>query len=168
MARTPEQKAKRLIQDRLDRADPVKGPRIRARAVDAGNRWRKRHSIEDRARQLAWWRGTRGGIVTGARQSAKLRGLECTITKADIRIPEFCPVLGIRLNPRAPNRSPDLPSLDRFDPSRGYVPGNVWVISWKANRLKHSASLPDLEALVAAMKIHQFRAHAYAWLRKAA
>lgn len=40
------------------------------------------------------------------------------------------------------------PSLDRLIPSKGYVKGNVVVVSWRANRLKNNASLADLRALV--------------------
>uniref|UniRef100_A0AB74UMJ1 Uncharacterized protein n=1 Tax=Caulobacter phage BL57 TaxID=3348355 RepID=A0AB74UMJ1_9VIRU len=40
------------------------------------------------------------------------------------------------------------PSLDRIDNALGYVPGNVVVVSWKANRLKNSGSLQDLKALL--------------------
>lgn len=36
------------------------------------------------------------------------------------------------------------PSLDRIDNRMGYVPGNVWVISWKANRMKSDASMEEL------------------------
>lgn len=28
------------------------------------------------------------------------------------------------------------PTLDRFDPSLGYIEGNVWVICWQCNRRK--------------------------------
>lgn len=45
-------------------------------------------------------------------------------------------------------RGPTTPSLDRIVPERGYVRGNVEVISWEANRLKNSATLEQLEALV--------------------
>lgn len=40
------------------------------------------------------------------------------------------------------------PTLDRIHPDIGYVPGNVMVISAKANRMKNNASLEELKALV--------------------
>lgn len=40
------------------------------------------------------------------------------------------------------------PTLDRIVPSRGYVVGNVAVISMRANRLKSDASVAELQALV--------------------
>jgi hypothetical protein len=41
------------------------------------------------------------------------------------------------------------PSLDRFDPSRGYVPGNVYVICVRCNLLKRDASITELEHIIA-------------------
>ena len=34
----------------------------------------------------------------------------------------------------------------------GYVKGNVWVISWRANHIKCNASLAELEKLVIALR----------------
>lgn len=36
------------------------------------------------------------------------------------------------------------PSLDRLDCRKGYVRGNVEVISWKANRIKSNATVMEL------------------------
>ena len=41
------------------------------------------------------------------------------------------------------------PSLDRIDNSKGYVPGNIAVISMRANMIKNNASLVELKAIVA-------------------
>lgn len=35
-------------------------------------------------------------------------------------------------------------TLDRWDNSKGYVPGNVFVISWRANKLKADATLDEV------------------------
>lgn len=78
-----------------------------------------------------------------ARKRANSRGIEFAITRADIIIPEVCPVLGISLTIGG-KRSPNSPSLDRIDPAGGYVPGNIRVISDRANRLKGARSLEAL------------------------
>jgi hypothetical protein len=44
------------------------------------------------------------------------------------------------------------PSLDRIDSSLGYVKGNVWVISWRANHIKTDATLDELRLLVTGLE----------------
>lgn len=94
-------------------------------------------------------------LVIRARSRAKRKGVPFDLTPADVVIPERCPILGTPLKlGKAQFRegrfggAEDAPSLDRLDPARGYVPGNVAVISWRANRLKNNASLQELEAIV--------------------
>lgn len=84
-----------------------------------------------------------------AKQRAKRRGIDFSITYADIIVPEFCPVLGIKLvsgvgKSGRPGGNKDSPSLDRIDPSLGYIPGNVRVISHLANSMKGSATKEQL------------------------
>lgn len=73
---------------------------------------------------------------------AKRRGLEFNITEEDIIIPEKCPVLGIDIIPFS--ASDNSPSLDRIDNNKGYVKGNVKVISKRANLLKSNATKEEL------------------------
>lgn len=93
-----------------------------------------------------WERSNRDYILwSAARQRARRGGIEFTISRQDVVIPERCPVLGIELNVTERGRMrPDSPSLDKIDPTKGYVPGNVWVISWRANRMKSDASPTEL------------------------
>jgi hypothetical protein len=80
-----------------------------------------------------------------ARQRAKRIGLPFSITEADIVIGKVCPVMGI---PYKTGKNhiphPHAPSLDRISPKKGYVPGNVVVISRMANGIKHDASLEQI------------------------
>ncbi len=46
----------------------------------------------------------------------------------------------------------DSPSLDKIIPKLGYVKGNVWVVSNKANRIKSNATIEELELLVKNLK----------------
>jgi hypothetical protein len=92
---------------------------------------------------------TERGMFQDARRRAAKRSLPCTITEADIIIPEFCPLLGIKLERSADGHGgPSSPSLDKINPALGYVPGNVWVISNRANTLKSDATLRELQTLV--------------------
>ena len=77
-------------------------------------------------------------MVSHARQRAKALGLPCTITEDDFEIPKRCPVLDIEMYVAHGHSGgkDHSPSLDRKDNDLGYVPGNVWVISALANKLK--------------------------------
>ena len=100
-------------------------------------------------------------LLYAARSRAKKNGLECTITVDDIVIPEFCPALGIKLEPRVgagrSNREEIgcSPSLDRIDNSKGYVPGNVAVISLRANMIKTDATAAELKAVASYIEASQ-------------
>lgn len=74
-----------------------------------------------------------------------------SITEKDIPIPTHCPVLGVVLKPvgGGMHHRPDSPSVDEILPGKGYVPGNVAVISWRANSLKRDGSLEDFCKIVA-------------------
>lgn len=77
-------------------------------------------------------------LFYAAKQRAKSGGLDFDITVADVVIPEFCPVFGTKFV-RGDNKL--AASLDRIDPARGYVKGNVQVISRLANTMKNDATL---------------------------
>jgi hypothetical protein len=78
-----------------------------------------------------------------AKQRCKRTGTEFSITVKDIQVPETCPLLGIKLDTYAD--SVDVhPSLDRINPKKGYIPGNVWVVSHRANRIKSDANSEEL------------------------
>lgn len=86
-------------------------------------------------------------LLVSARSRAKKSGVPFSITKADVVIPARCPLLGIKLMVRTDGKyggAPYSPSLDQIVPKKGYVPGNVWVISWRANRLKGETMPEDL------------------------
>ena len=100
-------------------------------------------------------------MVYAALNRARIGGLECTITKDDIVIPEACPVLKIplvaRIGAGRSNRDhvENSPSLDRIDNSKGYVPSNIAVISMRGNMIKNNATLAELKAIVAYIEASQ-------------
>lgn len=81
-------------------------------------------------------------IFLKVKHKCKQSGQEFSIQLEDIIIPEYCPLLGIKLDPTGARDS--LPSLDRKDNSKGYIPGNVWVISVLANTMKNKATKEQL------------------------
>lgn len=92
------------------------------------------------------WRAdrTEGYLLSSARRRAKKKGIDFNIEISDISIPAVCPVLGVALDRTADKWGDNSPSLDRRDPSKGYVKGNVRVISLRANRLKNDATPQEL------------------------
>lgn len=63
--------------------------------------------------------------------------------------PTHCPALGIELDllnalPLADNAL----SVDRIDPSKGYVKGNIELVSFRANKIKTNASLEEIEKVL--------------------
>lgn len=79
-----------------------------------------------------------------AKHRAKSKGIEFNIELSDIIIPEVCPILGLPLK-KAIDGNRDLsPSLDRIDNNKGYIKGNIQVISFKANAMKSTANKDEL------------------------
>ncbi len=82
-----------------------------------------------------------------AKTMAKKRGIEFTITVDELIIPEYCPYLGIPLtNIFGRGRVKTNVSLDRIDSEKGYISGNVQIISDLANRMKQDATPEELVA----------------------
>ena len=78
---------------------------------------------------------------------AAIKQLEFNIELIDIIIPEMCPILGIKLNKSNNTTSPNSPSLDRIDSSKGYIKGNVIVISHRANTIKSNGTAEEHEKI---------------------
>lgn len=101
-------------------------------------------------------------LLSAAKRRAVMRGQECTITLDDFDIPHACPVLGIPLwsnvgaGPIGGSNNWNAPTIDRIDNSKGYIPGNICVISRKANTLKGNGTAKELAAVAAyaALAIH--------------
>lgn len=99
-------------------------------------------------------------LWTNAKRRAELKGLDFNIELSDIIIPETCPVFGTPMigsageNKRGIYNPKKLysPSLDRIDSSKGYIKGNIIVISNRANALKSDATLEELKMIYLWMK----------------
>ena len=76
-------------------------------------------------------------MLSRARYTAKKKhGVTSDLRLKDIVIPDRCPVTGRPFRFREGRAHRDSPSLDRVNPRRTYLRGNVRVISWWANRKK--------------------------------
>ena len=87
----------------------------------------------------------------GAKKRAELLSLPFDIEISDVVIPTHCPCLGIEITAGEEGGIYNSPSIDRIVPSRGYVKDNIWVISYKANRIKNDATPDELLAVANAV-----------------
>ena len=86
-------------------------------------------------------------LFSQARYRARQKGIEFNLEVSDIVIPKLCPVLKIPFTIGGSNGGGPRgtsPSLDRVDNNKGYIKGNVQVISHKANTMKHCATNNEL------------------------
>lgn len=116
--------------------------REKRRAFYAANKKRIKERAADRVARRPELR-----LIDKAKERAKARGFEFSITADDIKVPEICPLLGIPLKHGVGMVSPSSPTLDRIDQARGYTPDNVWVISYRANRIKNDATVEEFLAI---------------------
>ena len=70
----------------------------------------------------------------------------------DIVIPAVCPILGVALHKKGSGHQ-YAPSLDRIDSAKGYVKGNVQVVSRRANTLKNNGTREEFQAILDWMEV---------------
>ena len=97
-------------------------------------------------------------IIAGRKRSAKLENLVFSVSKESLlkNLPNVCPVLGVNISwgSRVGQKgNKDFsPSLDRLDPLKGYIEGNVFWISFLANRIKSNFTSGQHQAVANWMK----------------
>lgn len=151
------------LNSRCKECDKTVSARYRIDHPDEANasskRSKQKHSVQVKARRKTYYEensvrimdqmkqslkdNPERGLLRLARQRCRKSGVVCTIAESDIVIPEFCPILGMRLEFGDMDSRDNSPSLDRIKPELGYVPGNVAVISFKANRIKNHGSADE-------------------------
>jgi hypothetical protein len=87
-------------------------------------------------------------ILQHAKSRAKKKNIEFNLTKDDIKIPEKCPVLGIKIQKGDGYVKFDSPSLDRIDPTLGYIKDNIIIVSFKVNAIKNNVTIEEMELIV--------------------
>jgi hypothetical protein len=111
---------------------------------------RRVKSQERYSDQLKWRRANPDSqMLASARIRARRAGVPCTITRRDIQNVwrERCPAFGYTLefnHDGSHAHSRNGFSLDRIDPAKGYVPGNIQILSQRANAMKSDATPEEL------------------------
>jgi hypothetical protein len=139
----------------------------REKITKQAREWRRRNPDKVKARQqrvMAKRRLTPEGYVKlllrGVRQRSRPkgevaggRGARVKITAADILAvwpkDNRCPILGtaFRFGPVDYRHRANIPSLDRIDSRKGYLPENIAVMSWRANTMKNDATPDEIQRL---------------------
>lgn len=81
-------------------------------------------------------------LFAAARARASVRSIRFEIALDDVVLPDACPVFEVPFS-----SGEYAPSLDRFYPELGYVKGNIFVVSKRANTLKNNAQSWELRAV---------------------
>jgi hypothetical protein len=103
-------------------------------------------------------------IRVGMRERSRERGLEfdADILTVDyiiewLKNTPLCPCCGTEIDYgfKAGNRKNNSPSIDRFDPSRGYTVDNISILCWRCNNLKRDATADELEVIIRWMRSNE-------------
>ena len=93
------------------------------------------------------------------RESAMKRGIHFDLSVQDVMDigrPKICRYLEVELDYMATKVSPNSPSVNRIDPSLGYVRGNIEIISNKANSMLLNATKEELKTFIKNVGLTQF------------
>jgi len=80
------------------------------------------------------------------------KNIEFSIKIEDIIIPEYCPILNIKLEGNTKCVKDNSPSVDRIDNNIGYRGDNIKIISFRANTIKNNGSYEEHMKVIEYMK----------------
>ncbi len=96
-------------------------------------------------RRKSYHRNPKNKLYQSAKNRAKRNNIPFNITIDDIIIPERCPLLNVEFISGTKGNYQYTYSLDRIDNEKGYIKGNIQVITNKANSMKNCATLDELK-----------------------
>ena len=122
-----------------------KSCRCKECAIDAANKYFENNADKVVQNKKARRKDIRYSLREAAKDRATRANLPFNIEIEDIVVPEFCPVLNIKLEKSKTGIATACsPSLDKIIPHKGYVKGNIIVMSYKANLMKNNATVKEL------------------------
>lgn len=90
---------------------------------------------------------SKAALLANARKRAAEQRVPFNLKRADLDVPTHCPALGLKLEAGERGGGDSSPTIDRLIPERGYVRGNIAILSMKANRMKNSGTSAELRAI---------------------
>jgi len=92
----------------------------------------------------------KGYIIRNIKSSARINKRDFNLSYTDLTLPTHCPLLGTELSYKSflgftDHNNMQQATVDRIDSTKGYVIGNVWIISRLANTMKNCATTKQLQ-----------------------
>lgn len=113
-------------------------PRAKASIERNGDDYVPSNSVWYKRAAGVYYAARKNNIKLGFKSVSELATYVCSIA------PTKCPVFGKAFVARGAGFSNWSPSIDKIDPKRGYVRGNIQVISMLANCMKRNATPKEL------------------------
>lgn len=88
------------------------------------------------------------------RANATRVGHEWSVEFGELAWPTHCPILGLELDYFLEYRAENSPSFDQIEAGKGYVSGNVQIVSWRANRIKNDGTAEEHRKIAEWMESH--------------
>jgi hypothetical protein len=157
--------SQRMARERYSKRGPeyqrLKSAEYRAKHPDKIREYRNRF-LDKNGSQYLRYRNTMDGrarnLWDAAKTNARNKGLPFALEKAWIleRLAVgVCEETGLALSMEQPEtgkrRNPRAPSLDRIDPTLGYIPSNVRLVCWQYNAAKSEFGVEVLKEMVEAL-----------------
>lgn len=119
-------------------------------STSKANEYRNKLNIKPKKEEKTYHTKTdrlKGYIIRNIKSSAKIRNLNFNLQYTDLELPETCPILQIPLKYKGEGKSQEYnyATVDRIDNSKGYVKGNIIIVSRLANAMKNEANFEQLE-----------------------
>lgn len=90
-------------------------------------------------------------MLDQARRRAQKHNWKFSVTADDLGIiPTHCPIFNVKLTYKRDGSGKipaNLATIDRINSKKGYVKGNVQIISWRANDLKKNITMKEMKQL---------------------
>ncbi len=113
----------------------------RKREAEYFTKWGNKQPTELYASQRDKFRAKKANAIRN--------GYDWTVTFGELHWPTHCPILGMEINYFSESVQESSPSFDRTDNNLGYIPGNVGIISWRANRIKNNGTADEHRRIAA-------------------
>lgn len=121
---------------------------IKAKYAKRTDRWKnltpEQKALQNQRRTRWKLKNHERMMLQNTRDRARAKNIPFNLDISDIHIPEYCPVLGIKLERGTGKPTPNSPSIDKIIPALGYVKGNIIIVSYRANTIKNNATVDEL------------------------